>query len=183
MTCDTIVRIYAQICHNCEEPCVAQPEKKAFSHVIEKMVNDIVAFYVDMQVVPQARPLILGRHRANSDPHDFKRCIACLQGACVKTWRSQAPDFEIERLVDIYQRQRDSHSTAIPISNEILKRIQDLHDVVVPEQSSTSETSDSTARLAKLGIPNKKEAICQFLAILRRHIDWSKVEFKNYLDY
>ena len=63
-----------------------------------------------------------------------------------------------------------------------MKRIQDLQEVVVPPEQSTSDTSDSTARLAQLGIPNKKEAICQFLAILRRHIDWTKVEFKNYLE-
>ena len=101
--CDSIVRVYAQICRTCGHSSPAELEKKSFCYVIERMVNDIIAFYIDAVPAAPHRPLIVGEKRRTKEPHNFQRCIACLQGACVRTW--QVPEFEMERLQEILSRQ------------------------------------------------------------------------------
>ena len=132
------------------------------------MTNDIVAFYID--AVPsesRRRPVISGERRDAKEPHDFMNCFACRQGACVRTW--QIPDFEVERLWEIFGVQLEEG--VIRVDRERHDHVKTLYEVASAESEGGATNSE---------LPTQKNAIQQFLAIARRHIDWDQVEFKPY---
>ena len=111
------------------------------------MTNDIVAFYID--AVPsegRRRPLISGERRDAKEPHDFMRCFACRQGACVRTW--QIPDFEVERLWEIFGTQLEQG--VIKVDRERRDHVQTLYEVASAESEGSATNSE---------LPTQKNAI------------------------
>lgn len=170
--CDVIIRVYSQLCRHSGETVHADVEKRAFAHVIEKMVNDIISFYIDaVPSAPFPKQVFHGDRGKDKkrEPHDFMNCIACLQGACIRTW--QVPEFEIDRLAEILKRQVQKGEVILTAAQS--EHVRSLHEFLTTESADSTISSNSSH-------PSRKEAIGQFMAITRRYIDWRKVEFKNY---